>query len=228
MFLFLFCRFPTSSIVQSAAFGDQLALEEILLDPGSVAVAAAGGYTTLLRELVRHGLDVSTVGDDGFSPLLYAVCCGHSECVKILLAHGKYELTEYLACFLISVVESLENSGHRATVKALMKIHQIGLEDLLELISFVTKISVVFFFMFPSWLLFGFLGAIYFSRLMVIYDTLKRLSPGIALISRFGIFGYLCYQLYSTWFHTRDICTLISDSYVYYGLVKLCLFLLKF
>lgn len=56
---------------------------------GTVLItAAANGLTQILRELLNGEADTSLKNEEGECPLSFAVCYGHLDCVKALLAAG--------------------------------------------------------------------------------------------------------------------------------------------
>lgn len=75
-------------ILQCAACGDEIAIENILMDPNSLVFVCGGGYMRLVDKLLNKGVNIETTNSEGFNALKAASRGGHRDCVSLLLNKG--------------------------------------------------------------------------------------------------------------------------------------------
>jgi hypothetical protein len=73
------CKIPGMAVVQCAMCGDAAAMDRVLLPSNvdaSILAAAAGGYLTLLRQLLTAGADRNARDGDARTPVMLATYGG--------------------------------------------------------------------------------------------------------------------------------------------------------
>jgi ankyrin repeat protein len=82
-------KMERSSLIQSAACGDQTSIHEILSDPKmSIHAAALCGYLSLVQKLFENGADIHIQNKEGQTALMFAVLGGHTDIIQLLIEKG--------------------------------------------------------------------------------------------------------------------------------------------
>ena len=64
-----------------------LNISEDFIGMTPLMIAAFYGHITCIELLIDRGCDVHQCNNDGWNALMWALCNGHSNCIKLLLAH---------------------------------------------------------------------------------------------------------------------------------------------
>ena len=82
--------------------------------------AAMNGHALVCRTLINIGLNLSSLDMDNYSPLMYAILNGNTECVEVLLQEERADNELSSATDLVPLTLACRE-GHLAVVKLLLK-----------------------------------------------------------------------------------------------------------